>query len=67
MRAALAKGMIFYLVVPYFNLVLGIALLGVGTIYVSLVAIPTTLGWLKAGLQKIRPSAPTSVYLNRRT
>ena len=61
MRAALAKGMILYLVVPYFKLVLGIALLGVGTIYVSLVAIPTTLGWLKAGLQKIRPSAPASV------
>ena len=67
MRAALAKGLILYLVVPYFKLVLGIALVGVGTIYVSLVAIPTTLGWLKAGLQKIRPSAPASVYLNRRT
>ncbi len=61
MRAAFAKGLILYLVVPYFKLVLSIALLGVGAIYVSLVAIPTTLGWLKAGLQKIRPSAPASV------
>ncbi len=61
MRGTLAKGLILYLAVPYFKLVLGIALLGVGAIYVGLVAIPTILGWLKAGLQKIRPSAPASV------
>ena len=61
MRGTLAKGLILYLAVPYFKLVLGIALLGVGAIYVCLVPIPTTLGLLKAGLQRIRPSAPSSV------
>ena len=61
MRDTLAKGLILYLAVPYFKLVLGIAVLGMGAIYVCLVAIPTTLGWLEAGFQKIRPSAPASV------
>ena len=62
MGTTLAKGLILYVLVPYFKLVLGFALLGVGAIYVSSVAIGTTLGWLKAGLQRIRPSyAPASV------
>ncbi len=62
MRTTLAKGLILYGVVPYFKLMLGFALLGVGAFYVSSVAIGTTLGWLKAGLQKIRPSyVPASV------
>ena len=61
MRGRLANGLILYLAFPYFKLVLSIALMGVGAIYLCLVAIPTTLGWLKAGLQKIRPSPPASV------
>ena len=62
MRGKLAKGLILYVAVPYFKLVLGIALLGVGAFYGSSVAIGTTLIWLKAGLQKIRPGyAPGSV------
>ncbi len=62
MRTTLAKGLILYVLVPYFKLVLGFALLGVGAFYVSSVAIGMTLGCLKAGLKKIRPSyAPASV------
>ena len=62
MRATLAKGLILFVLVPYFRLVLGFALLGVGAFYVSSVAISTTLGWLKAGVQKIRLSyAPASI------
>ena len=61
MRGRLANGLILYLAFPYFKLVLSIALMGVGAIYLCLVAIPTTLGCLKAGLQKIRPSPPASV------
>ena len=60
--ATLAKGLILCVVVPYFKLVIGLALLGVGAFYVSSVAIGTTVGWLKAGIQKIRPGyAPASV------
>ncbi len=62
MGATLAKGLIFYVFVPYFKLMIGIALLGVGALYVSSVAVSTTLGWLKAGAQRIRPNyAPASV------
>ena len=62
MGATLAKGLIFCVLVPYFKLMIGIALLGVGALYVSSVAIGTTVGWLKSGLQKLWPSyAPASV------
>ncbi len=48
--------------VPYFKLVLGIALFGLGALYAGTVGIGATLGWLKSGVQKIRPSyAPASV------
>ena len=52
MKGTLAKGLILYLALPYFKLVLSDALLVMSAIYVCLVAIPTTLGWMKAIFQK---------------
>ena len=57
MRSTLAKGLILYVLVPYFKLVLVIALLGVGALYACTVAISKTLSWLSTALRKIRPRA----------
>ena len=58
MRSTLAKGLILYVLVPYFKMVLGIALLGMSALYACTVAIGKTLSWLKTALRKIKPSQP---------